>query len=133
MVWRLNPGQEGHLTILREFVGKLGRSLVKIHQQLNPELIKKQAEPYLKVAKGMESQFAQYMVEKMNQTVMREKPLSSAESYYQSLLDHERTQKMVQGEGLGLQKMILKQIMPKHLQESLEKLKQKESRYEPNR
>ena len=72
-------------------------------------------EPYKKVAKGMESQFAQFMLEQMQKTVQKQKPDSSAERYYNSLLTTERANRLSERGGLGIQEMILKQVYPTRL------------------
>lgn len=72
--------------------------------------------PYKDVAKGMEAQFAEYMISQMNKAVGKNTPESSASKYYKSLLDLERAKLMTeQGKGLGIQEMILNQIYPKRL------------------
>ena len=76
-------------------------------------------EPYKKVAKGMESQFAQFMLAQMEKTIHHSKPESSAEKYYKSLLTQHRAEKMSDNKGLGIQEMILKQIYPKRLRNPL--------------
>lgn len=66
-------------------------------------------------ARGMEKQFVQYMVEQMNKTVDRNKEMNSAEKYYNSLLDNERTDALSKtgGKGLGIQEMVLEEIYPR--------------------
>jgi Rod binding domain-containing protein len=76
-------------------------------------------EPYKKVAKGMESQFAQFMFEQMQKTVHSEKPESSADKYYKSLLSQHRADKLSDRGGLGIQKMILNQIYPTRLRNKM--------------
>lgn len=71
--------------------------------------------PYRDVAKGMETQFAKLMIEQMNKTVDKTESQSSAAKYYQSLTNQKRAELMASGDGLGLQKVILDQIYPKHL------------------
>ena len=74
--------------------------------------------PYVDVAEGMETQFTNHMIEQMRRTVPRENELSTAESYYESLMDHERAKSMAQSDsGLGLKKVILDQIVPAHLKQ----------------
>jgi Rod binding domain-containing protein len=83
----------------------------QIKQRSNQQNIPK---VYKDIAEGMEGQFAKMMIDQMNKTVMKEKKSSSAEDYYNSMLDYERASAMTKGEGLGLQKEILKQIYPQN-------------------
>jgi Rod binding domain-containing protein len=78
-----------------------------------------QKDPYVKVAEGMETQFAQELISQMRKSIPRERDLSAAESYYQSLLDQEYAKKMAASDtGLGIKKVVLEQILPQHLKES---------------
>lgn len=77
-------------------------------------------EPYKKVASGMEQEFARFMIEQMERTVTKENPDSQASAYYKSVVNQERAEAMSEtGSGLGLKKMILDQIYPKHLRNQL--------------
>lgn len=77
-------------------------------------------EPYKNVASGMEQEFAKYMIEQMEKTVDRGTPDNQATSYYRSLTTQERSKAMAEtGRGLGLKKLILDQIYPKHLRTEL--------------
>ena len=77
-------------------------------------------EPYKKVAKDYETQFAQFMLEKMNQTATGEKEVSSAENYYRSLQTEERAKILTNNRGgLGIQDLILDQIYPKRLRNEM--------------
>ncbi len=76
-------------------------------------------EPYKKVAKGMESQFAQFMVEQMQKTVKKTTPESSAERYYNSLITQKRADRLSDKGGLGIQKMILNQVYPNRLRNKI--------------
>ena len=70
---------------------------------------------YKDVAKGMEQQFAEFMIKQMEKTTGREK-LSVAENYYTSLLGSERAKILAEvNGGLGLQDMILDRIYPEEL------------------
>ena len=74
--------------------------------------------PYVEVAEGIETQFTNHMIEQMRRTVPRENEPSSAESYYESLIDNERAKTMAQSDtGLGLKRVILDQIVPAHLKQ----------------
>ena len=71
--------------------------------------------PYRDVARGMEQQFIQYMVEQMKRTIDPAKKASSALKYYHSVLNRHQADMMAKNnEGLGLQKVILDQIYPIH-------------------
>ena len=72
------------------------------------------SDPYLKVAKSMESEFIKLMLENMQNTVIKDKKDSGEESYYRSLLTRERANLMAEnGDGVGLKNLILEQIYPK--------------------
>ena len=70
---------------------------------------------YKKVARGMEQQFVEFMINEMEKTSGR-KENSMAGKYYKSLLNTHRAKTMseVNG-GMGLQEMILDQIYPKQM------------------
>lgn len=68
---------------------------------------------FIKVARGMEKQYAKFMIEQMNKTVKNSQSNSNGQNYYRSLLDDQRVNTIVKsGGGLGLQKVILSQIYP---------------------
>lgn len=73
--------------------------------------------PYENIAEGMETQFASHMIEQMRKTIPKETPDSSAQTYYNSIMDYEYAKKMAQGENgsIGMKKVILDQILPAHL------------------
>jgi Rod binding domain-containing protein len=65
------------------------------------------------IAKGMEKQFAQFLINKMQDTVIKSSKQNSAKDYYDSLINEERAEIMTQNNGgLGLQTMILDQLYP---------------------
>lgn len=72
-------------------------------------------EPYKKVAEGMEKQFAQYMLEQMDNSIDRADDPSSAMDYYDSVMREERANAMASNSELGLQKVILDQIYPERM------------------
>ncbi len=73
-------------------------------------------EPYKNVAKGMEKQFAEFMVKQMNKTVGGSSNEGSGAAYYKSLLTSERANAMSENNGgLGLQNLILDQIYPERM------------------
>jgi Rod binding domain-containing protein len=85
---------------------------------LKPVSREEMLKPYVDVAEGMETQFSNHMIEQMRKSIPREKELSSAESYYESLMDNERAKSMAQSDtGLGLKRVILDQIVPAHLKQ----------------
>jgi Rod binding domain-containing protein len=77
--------------------------------------------PFVDVAKGMEEQFANFMVEQMRKTSgADEAEASTASEYYDSLMDTEHAKKLSQtGNGLGVSDLILDQIYPKRLRSEL--------------
>ena len=69
-------------------------------------------EAYKKIAVGIEKQFLNIMLEKMKETARPEKE-SAAEKYYSSLLTNEHSEILAKkNDGLGIGKLILKQILP---------------------
>ncbi len=78
---------------------------------------------YKNVAKGMEQQFAEYMLAQMNNTVDKSEneAQDSATQYYENMQTGERAKAMVEnhGTGLGVQKVILDQIYPQRLRTEL--------------
>ena len=71
-------------------------------------------EPYKDMARGMEKQFLEFMIEQMNKTTHFSEPSSTAANYYKDLLTGERADKMARNhEGVGIQDIILDQIYPK--------------------
>jgi Rod binding domain-containing protein len=88
------------------------------HKGMKPVSREEMLKPYVEVAEGMETQFSTHMIEQMRRSIPREKELSSAESYYESLMDHEHAKSMAKSDsGLGLKKVILEQIVPAHLKQ----------------
>ena len=60
---------------------------------------------YVKIAESMEAQYVEYMLNKMKETVPKNRPDGPAMSYYQSLLTKEQAFKMVRSsEGFGIKK-----------------------------
>ncbi|MBG07567.1 MAG: hypothetical protein CME68_02340 [Halobacteriovoraceae bacterium] len=73
-------------------------------------------DPYKKVASSMETQFLNFMISKMKNTINKNNPESSAVEYYNGLINKERSNIMAKNNGgLGIQKLILNQIYPPHL------------------
>ena len=95
-------------------VDKPQNNPIPVNRQVHQENRKYIPKEYVKVAQGMEKQFAEFMINQMKRSVQKADTESSAESYYNSLIDSKRADMMVsQGEGLGISKMILDQIYPK--------------------
>jgi Rod binding domain-containing protein len=70
-------------------------------------------EDYKKVAKGLEQQFAQYMIEQMQKTIGKEDD-STAMNYYKELTQKEQAKMMTESKsGMGIQDLILDEIYPK--------------------
>ncbi len=72
-------------------------------------------EPYKNVAEGMEKQFAEYMLEQMDNSIDRAEDGNSASDYYNSVMREERAEMMAKNSELGLQKTILDQIYPERM------------------
>lgn len=87
----------------------------------NPHLIQnkidysKVPKEYLQVAEGMETQYMDYMIQQMRKTVHKEEAPSTAENYYNSLVDFERAKIMAKENEGGLKDLILRQILPQHI------------------
>ena len=72
--------------------------------------------PYQDVAKGMEKQFVQFMIDQMNKSVGESKKGDTANNYYKGLMNNEQAKIMTEtGLGAGVQDLILDQIYPQHL------------------
>jgi Rod binding domain-containing protein len=98
----------------------LSNTLNSIHPLQNSKKVfekyKNVPEAYLKVAKGMETQFINHMLGEMRKTVKSETPEAPGEAYYKSMLDYERSKMMADTEnGVGLKDLILDQIYPQNL------------------
>jgi Rod binding domain-containing protein len=77
-----------------------------------------QLKPYKEVAEGIETQFSQQMIEQMRKSIPRESEPSSAQQYYESLMDYEYAKSMAQSDtGIGLKRVIMDQIVPTHLKQ----------------
>ncbi len=74
---------------------------------------------YKDVAKGMEAQFAQYLISQMRKSIGKEGPTSQSEQFYNSMLDTERAKAMANKNQLGIQDTILNQIYPKRLRNEI--------------
>ncbi len=75
-------------------------------------------EDHKNVARGMEQQFAEYMIQQMNNTVDKadNENQDSASTYYENMMTTERAKMMSNsGSGLGVQKIVLDQIYPQRL------------------
>lgn len=72
-------------------------------------------EPYKNVAEGMEKQFAQHMLEQMDNSIDRAEDPSSSMDYYDSVMRDQRAEVMAKNSELGLQKVVLDQIYPERL------------------
>lgn len=72
--------------------------------------------PYRAVAQNMEAEFIKFLLQEMEKTVIKEEEDSGETSFYKSLLSNEYAQLMATKDGgLGLQQLILPQIVPQHL------------------
>jgi Rod binding domain-containing protein len=71
------------------------------------------------VAESMEAQFAEAMLNQMNQTIDETPSEESGMDYYKSLQTSERAKMMAKQNNLGLQNMILDQIYPKRMRNEM--------------
>lgn len=86
---------------------------------LKPISREEMLKPYVDVAEGLETQFSNHMIDQMRRSIPREGEPSSAEQYYESLMDYERAKTMAQSDsGIGLKRVILEQIVPAHLKQT---------------
>ncbi len=90
---------------------------IPISTQVKPQSIKDDSkyipEPYKNVARGMEKQFVEFMLEQMQKTAPSSQT-DTASQYYQGLMKSERAENMVRHNGgLGIQEVILDQVYPK--------------------
>lgn len=67
--------------------------------------------PYLDIAENLETQFSDMMFKAMEKTVGKDEG-STAEEYYNSLLNEQRSKMASNDEGMGIKKIILDQIYP---------------------
>ena len=97
----------------------------KPHQNLRgmkPVSREEQIKPFKDVAEGMETQFASHMIQQMRKSIPRENEPSSAQQYYESLMDYEHSKALAQSDtGLGIKKVVLDQILPAHLKTPVKK------------
>ena len=95
----------------------MGDMDVTIYRTAAPVARERESIPhaYKKVARNMEQQFIEFMIDEMEKTAGK-KDQSMAGKYYKSLLNTQRAKTMseVNG-GMGLQDMILDQIYPQNL------------------
>ena len=95
------------MTVIAKSSPQQGMKVVSREEQLKP---------YREVAEGMETQFASHMIEQMRKTVPREDEPSTAQQYYESLMDYEHAKSLAKSDtGLGIKRVILDQILPAHL------------------
>jgi Rod binding domain-containing protein len=89
---------------------------LKINPNQQPLTIEQQKKPYVEIAEGMEEQFTSHLIEQMKKGIPRENEPSSAQSYYEALLDQEYAKRMAHSDsGLGIKHAVLEQILPRHL------------------
>lgn len=76
-------------------------------------------EPYLDVAKSMEQQFVEFMMNEMQKTTGEEIQGAGAD-FYKGLMNTQNAEQMVNNRGgIGIQNVILDQIYPKHLRSEM--------------
>lgn len=82
--------------------------------------LQKVPEQYRNIAKGMEQQFVQFMIEQMHKSAPSTQEDSSATKFYKSLLTQRHAEIMTdKDEGLGIQHMILEKILPDQIKDRL--------------
>ncbi len=83
---------------------------IKPNMQVN---YKNLPQPVKDVAEGLETQFAEHLLQEMRKTIPKENEDSGTLQFYNSLLDHERAKLIAQDEnGIGLKEVIIKQLYP---------------------
>ncbi|MCY4644808.1 MAG: hypothetical protein OXB88_09340 [Bacteriovoracales bacterium] len=84
---------------------------LNIQNKRNNEAIREVPKASLEIAKGMEKQFNMYMIEQMNKTIGSSRKKSVSLEFYKSMLNGYYSDIMSEKNGgLGIQKIILKQI-----------------------
>lgn len=82
--------------------------------------LQKVPEQFRNIAKGMEQQFVQHMLQQMEKTAPSNQPDSQATQFYKSLLNERHAEIMTnKDEGLGIQRLILEKILPEHLKDRM--------------
>lgn len=89
-------------------------SNLAIHKKIQMNKVPK---AYKKIASGLESQFAKQMLNEMRKSIHKEKPDSTAQNYYNGMLNDKHAEIMTEQNDLGLQEVILRDILPKHILE----------------
>lgn len=86
-------------------------SLNQAPNNIPPEIFNK----YKEISQNMELQFVKLLLNQMRKTIVKNSPDGTASTYYKSLLYNEYAKKLVQQDsnGMGLQKVILDNILPK--------------------
>lgn len=86
---------------------------ININNNIKKENISDVPKEYREVAEGMESEFVNFLISEMRKTVNKEEEDSTAQDFYESMLDNEYSQILSKTRGgVGLQKIILDQIYP---------------------
>ncbi len=89
-------------------------SNIKMRRVLQKEKFENVPKEIMEVAQGMETQFAHKLFAEMRKTVKKSKPESSAETFYNSMLDYERAKTLTDTTGMGIKEVILDQIYPQY-------------------
>jgi len=88
---------------------------MKVNSKVHSLKVAKQPknDPYRKVAKKMEENFLNFLIQKMRQSSPASEDKSTSMNYYKGLLDQERAKIMAEANGgVGIQDVILRQIAP---------------------
>lgn len=104
-------------------IAKLIKDNITIHNNNNNNFNNKKItsnngdknNPYNQIAKGMEIEFLKYLLKEMRSTVDKNEEDSEEVSFYTQLLDQEYAKALAdKNQGVGIQNMILKQLLPKY-------------------
>ncbi|MBF0297298.1 MAG: rod-binding protein [Oligoflexia bacterium] len=72
-------------------------------------------DPYNKIARGMEVEFLKYLLKEMRTTIDKNEESSEEVDFYTQLLDEEYSKALAdKNQGVGIQNIILKQLLPKY-------------------
>lgn len=74
---------------------------------------------YMEVAEGMETQFVNNLIQQMRKSIQKNKPESSSEKFYNSMLDFKRAGQIAKHNSIGLKEMILNQIYPRFKKQNI--------------
>ncbi len=94
---------------------------VKMKQFIRKSKFENVPKQIMDVAKGMETQFAHKLFAEMRKSVKKTKPESSAERFYNSMMDYENAKTLSETTGIGMKEVVLDQIYPNYKAKALPK------------